>query len=101
MVISARASMAVGSEPLPAYLASAEAYSACLLFDHMCGEGRWASWRPKDVILAVNGERLKRACQLPRHSLASLPGDVLRLAIQRGKKQLTIDVTVQQPTRAE
>jgi len=62
-----------------------------------------AGLRRSDVILAIDGQPLARSCQLPGRMFASLPGDVVRLAVRRGNAALTIDVKLAEsaPTKAE
>jgi len=62
-----------------------------------------AGLRPSDIVLAINGQTLSRSCQLPGRTLASLPGDVMRLTVRRHDAFLTIDVKLAEapPTKAE
>ena len=62
-----------------------------------------AGLRPSDIVLAINGQTLSRSCQLPGRTLASLPGDVMRLTVRRHDAFLTIDVRLAEsaPTKPE
>jgi len=65
------------------------------------GPAAKAGLRRPDVILAINGQKLSRSCQLPTHMAATSPGQVLRLTVWRNKAELTIPVTAVETLRTE
>ncbi len=56
------------------------------------GPAAKAGLRRGDVILAVNGKRLERSCDLITKLASSNPGDVLKLIVRRELAQLTMKV---------
>ena len=48
--------------------------------------------RASDVVLAINGWRLARSCQLPAQTQIWLPKELLRLTVWRNRAEVKIDV---------
>jgi S1-C subfamily serine protease len=57
------------------------------------GPAYQAGLRTPDVILAINGQRMARSCQLPAYMATTSPGDVLQLTVWKSKAEVTIPVT--------